>query len=248
MHGELDDKNIEFNSRIDNDINCFKAIPDDMKQIIIYCHNLGSDSMWALRFCEELYNKKVGIISFDLPGHGLDSTDFKKFNLTLCLNYLNIVINYVKRMYPNVKINLLGSSFGSYIILNRLIRNIEKYNSVLLMSPCVKIIDYLKTEHNLSLDYYNNHEYKLLYGKVKLYKETYLDFLNNDVFDNKKIIRNNDIFVIHGEDDRVINISIIEEFCKNLNIPLKKIENAPHEFYSFLNQVNKFVFDKINNS
>ena len=246
MHGELDDKNIEFNSRIDNDINCFKAIPDDMKQIIIYCHNLGSDSMWALRFCEELYNKKVGIISFDLPGHGLDSTDFKKFNLTLCLNYLNIVINYVKRMYPNVKINLLGSSFGSYIILNRL--NIEKYNSVLLMSPCVKIIDYLKTEHNLSLDYYNNHEYKLLYGKVKLYKETYLDFLNNDVFDNKKIIRNNDIFVIHGEDDRVINISIIEEFCKNLNIPLKKVENAPHEFYSFLNQVNKFVFDKINNS
>ena len=147
-----------------------------------------------------------------------------------------------------IKINLLGSSFGSYLILNRLIRNIERFNSVLLMSPCVKIIDFLESEHNLTLDYYDNHQYKLLYGKVKLYKDTYLDFCNNDVFNNKKIIRNNDIYIIHGEDDRVINMSVIEEFCNNLNISLKTVENAHHEFYSYLNQVNKFIFDKINNS
>lgn len=248
MYEEIDTKNLEFNIHIDNDINCFKAIPNDMEQIIIYCHNIGSDSMWALRFYEELYDRKIGIISFDLPGHGLDITDFRKFNLTLCLNYLNIVINYVKRIYPKVKINLLGSSFGSYLILNRLIRNIERFNSVLLMSPCVNIINFLESEHNLTLDYYNNHDYKLLYGKIKLYKNTYLDFLDNDVFNNKKIIRNNDIYVIHGEDDRVIDIGLIEQFCNNLNIPLTRVPNAPHEFYSYLNQVNKFIFDKINNS
>lgn len=248
MYEEVDTRNLEFNIHIDNDINCFKAIPNDMEQIIIYCHNIGSDSMWALRFYEELYDRKIGIISFDLPGHGLDVTDFRKFNLTLCLNYLNIVINYVKRIYPKVKINLLGSSFGSYLILNRLIRNIERFNSVLLMSPCVNIINFLESEHNLTLDYYNNHDYKLLYGKIKLYKNTYLDFLDNDVFNNKKIIRNNDIYVIHGEDDRVIDISLIEQFCNNLNIPLTRVPNAPHEFYSYLNQVNKFIFDKINNS
>lgn len=248
MKKEVINRNIQFNSRIDNNINCFKSIPDDMQHIIIYCHNLGSDCSWALRFCEELYDKKIGIISFDLPGHGLDNTDFKKFDLILCLNYLNIVINYVKRMYPNIKINLLGSSFGSYLILNRLIRNIERFNSVLLMSPCVNIIDFFQKEHNLTLDYYNNHEYKILYGNVKLYKNTYLEFLENDVFDNKKIIRNNNIFVIHGEDDRVINIEEIQEFCNNLNIPLTRVPNAPHEFYSYLNQVNNFIFDKINNS
>ena len=248
MKKDVINRNIQFNSRIDNNINCFKSIPDDMQHIIIYCHNLGSDCSWSLRFSEELYDKKIGIISFDLPGHGLDNIDFKKFNLILCLNYLNIVINYVKRMYPDIKINLLGSSFGSYLILNRLIRNIERFNSVLLMSPCVNIIDFLQREHNITLDYYNNHEYKILYGNVKLYKNTYLEFLENDVFNNKKIIRNNDIFVIHGEDDRVINIEVIQEFCNNLNIPLTRIPNAPHEFYSYLNQVNNFIFDKINNS
>ena len=248
MKEEFVHKNVQFNCRIDNNINCFKSIPKDMKQLIIYCHNLGSDCTWALRFNEELYNNKVGIISFDLPGHGLDNTNFKKFNLNLCLNYLNTVINYVKRTYPDIKINLLGSCFGSYLILNRLIRNIERFNSILLMNPCVNIIDFFQKEHNLTLDYYNNNEYRMLYGNVKLYKNTYLDFIENDVFDNKKIIRNNNIFVIHGEEDRTIDITVSEQFCNNLNIPLTRVSNAPHEFYSYLNQVNKFIFDKINNS
>lgn len=239
--------NVEFKVKIDNDINCFRVIPEDMKNIIIYCHNLGSDSSWALRFYKELCNHQIGIIAPDFPSHGLDNTDFKKFNLNLCLLYLDTVIKYVKRIYPDVKINLLGSSFGSYIILNRLIRNIEHFNTVLLMCPYVDLESIFKEQHNLTQEYYQNHEYKFLYGKVKLYYNTYLDFITNKVLNNSKIIRNNNIYVIYGTDDKVISLEMIESFCYNLNIPLTKVKGAPHEFYSYLNEVNKFIIDKVNN-
>lgn len=245
---ETDIPNIEFKVKIDSDINCFRVIPNNMQQIIIYCHNLGSDCTWALRFYQELYNHQIGIIAFDFPSHGEDCTDFKKFNIGLCLIYLDTVIRYVKRVYPNIKINLLGSSFGSFIILNRLIRNIERFNTVLLMCPDVDIRTTLKEQHNLTEEYYENHEYKYLCGKFKLYKSTYLEFVNSEIFDNPKITRNNDIYVIYGTDDRVIKPEIMESFCHNLSIPLTKINNAPHEFYSYLNQVNNFILDKVNNS
>lgn len=244
----LDGVNVEFKVKIDNDINCFRVIPRNMKQIIIYCHNLGSDGTWALRFYKELYKHQIGIIAPDLPGHGLDRTDFKKFNLNLCLIYLDTVVKYVKRVYPGVKINLLGSSFGSYVILNRLIRNIERFNTVLLMCPDIDLETIFNEQHHLTADYYQNHEYKYLYGKVKLYSNAYFDFIEHRVFDNTKITRNNNIYVIYGTDDNVVSPDLTEAFCHNLNIPLTKIKGAPHEFYSYLNEVNKFIIDKINNS
>ena len=243
----IKDCEIEYRFNIDNDINCFKAIPNNMEHIVIYCHNLTSDSTWALRFYEELLKNKIGVFSFDLPSHGNDNTDYKKFNLTLCLNYFNIVINYVKRTYPNVKINLLGSSFGSYLILNRLLRNIEHYNSVMLMSPCINIKDYFNKQFEINEEYFNEHDYKLIYGKTKIYKNTYLDFLNNSEFDNR-VTRNNNVYIIHGEDDRIIDKENIKEFCNNLNIELTLVPNAPHEFYSYIKQLNKFIINKINNS
>ncbi len=244
----FNDVNVEFKVKIDYDINCFRVIPKDMKNIIIYCHNLGSDGTWALRFYKDLYKQQIGIIAPDFPGHGLDQTDFKKFNLNSCLIYLDNVIKYVKRIYPGVKINLLGSSFGSYIILNRLIRNIEHFNTVLLMCPDIDLETIFKEQHHLTVEYYQNHEYKFLYGKVKLYYNAYLDFISHNVLNNDKITRNNNIYVVYGTDDKVISSDLMESFCHNLNIPLTKIKGAPHEFYSYLNEVNQFIIDKINNS
>ena len=39
----------------------------------------------------------------------------------------------------------------------------------------------------------------------------------------------------------------VKEFCNKLNIELTLVPNAPHEFYSYIKQLNKFIINKINN-
>ena len=94
------DLRVKFNYLINDKINTFSAIPrDNMNKIIIYCHGLGANKIWATRFYDYLLTNKIGIISFDFPGHGEDKTDFVYFNLSLCISYLEEMIDYVKIKY-----------------------------------------------------------------------------------------------------------------------------------------------------
>ncbi len=114
---------------INNRINIIEYIPaNKLEKIAIYCHGLGSNKNLVNRFSKDLLNNNVGVVSFDFPGHGDDKTYFSLFNLSLCIEYLEEVIKYTKDNY-NVPICLFGSSFGGYVILNRLIirsNDIEK--------------------------------------------------------------------------------------------------------------------------
>ena len=80
------DRRVNFNYLIDERINALSAISDEhMNKIVIYCHGLGSNKTWAIKFYENLLNENIGIVSFDFPGHGEDNTDFSDFDLSLCI-------------------------------------------------------------------------------------------------------------------------------------------------------------------
>ena len=149
------DVRVKYNHLVNNKINTFMAVDDSVDRIVIYCHGLGANKIWATRFYDYLLTNKIGIISFDFPGHGEDKTDFVYFNLSLCISYLEEMIDYVKIKY-NVPIYLFGSSFGGFVILNKLIKTDINIKKAMLMCPAINFCEIIERKLGISLDYFNN--------------------------------------------------------------------------------------------
>lgn len=249
----MDEKNIEkvkrdtrvkFNYLVNNKINTFSAIPkDSMNKMIIYCHGLGSNKTWAARFYDDLLKNKIGIISFDFPGHGADKTDFSLFNLSLCINYLEEIIAYVKTKY-NVPIYLFGCSFGGFIVLNKLIRNNINIEKTMLMCPAINFCEIMERKSGISLDYFETNTSMSLYNNIKIYKDAYLEFKNGDNAIKKYKFQN--ISIIHGTSDKTVLYKDISDFCKKNNLKLTTIKYGKHELYNYDNEIIKFLLKSIN--
>lgn len=151
------DSRIEFLKKIKG-INVFKAMSDNkIDKIVIYCHGLGSNKNLILRFYDKLLDNNIGIVAFDFPGHGQDETDFKEFDLNKCISYLEKVIFYVKNEYQ-VPIYLFGSSFGGFVILNRLVNNSDDIMKTILMCPAINFCEIMERKSGISIDYFNNND------------------------------------------------------------------------------------------
>ena len=237
------DNRVKWNKIMKNNIKTFCALPSkNIEKIIIYCHGLGSNKSYASRFYEELLKNNIGIIAFDFPGHGEDRTDFSQFSLALCIQYLEQIIQYSKETY-NVPIYLFGSSFGGFVILNKLIQNSMNIEKVILMCPAINFFDILNRKTNIKEDYYNSHEYLPLYNGIKIYPKTYFELkkANNEV----KNYNFNDIAIIQGTDDKTVLCNEIQAFCLKNNLKLKIIEEGKHELYKFDNEIIKFILNNI---
>ena len=238
------DSRVRFNYLINNKINTFSAIPEDnMNKIIIYCHGLGSNKAWASRFYDDLLKNKIGIISFDFPGHGDDKTDFSLFNLSLCITYLEEIITYVKTKY-NVPIYLFGCSFGGFVVLNKLIQNNKNIEKTMLMCPAISFCEIMEHNSGISLDYFNANEFMTLYNSIKIYKNAYLEFKNGDNDVKNHELQN--ISIIHGTADKTVSYKNISDFCKKNNLELTIIEDGKHELYNYDNEIVNFLLNYVN--
>ena len=238
------DARVKFNYLVNNKIYTFSAIPENnMNKIIVYCHGLGSNKLWATRFYDDLLKNKIGIISFDFPGHGEDKTDFSLFNLNLCITYLEEMITYVKTKY-NVPIYLFGCSFGGFVILNKLTHNDTNIEKTMLMCPAINFCEIMEHKSGMSLDNFNTNTFMPLYNNIKIYKDTYLEFKKGDA--NIKHYKFHNISIIHGILDKTVLYKDISNFCKKNNLPLTTIENGKHELYDYDYKIISFLLKNVN--
>ena len=218
-------------SIIGKKINIIENIPiDDLEKTVIYCHGLGSNKNLVNRFSKDLLNNNIGVVSFDFPGHGDDKTDFSLFNLSLCIEYLEEVIKYTKDKY-NVPICLFGSSFGGYVILNKLIRGDKDIDKIILMCPAINFCEIMELKSGITDDYFDTNEFMPLYNNIKIYKDAYLEFKNGDEKIRKAKFR--DISIIQGMLDKTVSYEIIKDFCLRNNLELITIEKGKHELYGY---------------
>ena len=165
---------------VNNKINIIENMPiDELEKIVIYCHGLGSNKNLVNRFSKDLLNNNIGVVSSDFPGHGDDKTPFSLFNLSLCIEYLEEVIKYIKNKY-NVPICLFGSSFGGFVVLNRLIIRNNDIDKTILMCPAINFCEIMELKSGISIDYFDTNEFMPLYNNIKIYKDSYLEFKNGD--------------------------------------------------------------------
>ena len=236
------DVRVKYNHLVNNKIYTLMAVDDSVDRIVIYCHGLGANKIWATRFYDYLLTNKIGIISFDFPGHGEDKTDFLYFNLSLCISYLEEMIDYVKIKY-NVPIYLFGSSFGGFVILNKLIKTDINIKKTTLMCPAINFCEIIERKLGISLDYFNTNEFVPLYNNIKIYKDAYLEFKNgNNAVKNYEF---QNVSIIQGTLDRTVLYDDISKFCKKNNLKLTTIEGGKHELYGYDEEIINFMLENI---
>lgn len=226
--------------KIEN-IECVKCILNECNQILIYCHGIGTNKLEALPYCKALLDNNIGIVSFDLPCHGDDTLD--EFSLSNCLNYLNKVYNYILEEYPNKKISIFGSSFGAYLILNKTKKE-NNFYKVLLKSTAINFLEAAQLKLEIPDDFFDTNEYLGPFLNIKLYKKDYFEFKNNDLMNDFNKIKDN-IYMIHGDEDRTILLENINKFALKYKISLKVINGARHSFKGFEKEVIEFLLDKL---
>lgn len=233
--------NIEFLIR--EKIHTFSAIPsNNRKGIIIYCHGLGSNKEWITRFYNRLLEESFLVFSFDFPGHGNDTTNFHQFTLDLCINYLNEVIDYIKKRY-NLPIYLFGCSFGGFVILNRLLDKCDDIKETILMCPAINFYEILKNKTDISDNYFRGNSYLPLYNNIKIYKETYNEFKYGEK--QIKLAKFSHISIIQGNLDKTVNYKKVVNFCNKNNLKLSIIQNGKHELYGYDNEISNFIISVI---
>ncbi|MBP3800117.1 MAG: alpha/beta fold hydrolase [Bacilli bacterium] len=216
---------------------------NSLNGIIIYCHGLGSNKEMSQRFSDKLVKNNIGLIAFDFPGHGEDSTDFKDFNLDLCIDYLNRVITSIKNEY-DVPIYLFGSSFGGFVILNRLINKSSDISKTILMCPAINFCEIMENKTEISLDYFNDNEYKYLYNNIKIYKDSYISFKEGDNNIKNNYFKN--IFIIEGTDDQTTTYESMKEFSSKNDLDMLTIESGKHELYGYDDEIVNYIISIIN--
>ena len=109
---------------------------------ILIVHGLGEHSGRYKNFAEKFENKKVGIYSFDLIGHGKSSGlkghigNFEEF-----IDATEDALIYVRKQNLNIPIVLFGHSLGGLISLFFLIeRESREIHSSIISSPWIKTV------------------------------------------------------------------------------------------------------------
>lgn len=154
---------------------------------------------------------KKAVVLYDYRGYGKSSKyTHSKFSLS-DINFvtdLRAVIQYAQKKFPQAKISLYGFSMGASISL--LASKDENIDGLFLDSPMIDPDDVIARISNKNI---------FLNEKEKFNLTNYADQ-----------IRAKEVFIIHGKNDKVIDINIITKFYSQ--IVIKKniliLENNTH--------------------
>lgn len=224
---------------INDKIPIYEIIPDELKEIIITIHGLGGSKKEILKLPQKLLKENIGFISFDFPYHGTSKEDYQSYTVANCLNVIDQVYNYALTNYPNVKINFIGNSLGSLYLYIYL----QTYRT-----PCKVVFKSmpLNNYQNLKKKFLKkdtNDYFEVGYGR-RLSKQLISDIKSLEDSLNELTLNKNNILFINGTEDKISDIDLIRNFCKEYNYNLCEIEGAPHNFKNeYLNKANNEIFD-----
>lgn len=93
---------------------------DTIEHVLIGIHGFGGtkESSVLRAVAEEMFFYKTATITFDLPAHGESTLHSRDLSLANCRETLMAVVDYAKKLFPQVeKFGVFASSFGAYIAL-----------------------------------------------------------------------------------------------------------------------------------
>ena len=201
-----------------------------LKTIIIAVHGFSSskNSYINKKIAPILKENQIGMICFDLPGHG----DRKSELLTVdgCLKSIKDMEDYVRSIYSG-PISLTGKSFGGFLLLRYLENNSNKYFKTILMAPAleqVKIWRYDEEEEGSKLIMSLEKGKNFIRDGMEVDVSVLKDFFMFDIFNHLNI--ENDIKLVYGTKDITVSNENIVKLSKLKNWQLFAVDGADH-FY-----------------
>lgn len=206
------------------------------KQVVIFCHGLGSskDSPTVLTVSPALRERGIGTIAFDFPGHGESPADGEQFRVENCVKDLASVQAHVQTCCPGAEIGYFASSFGAYINLVYLSASDRAGQSAYLRCAAVDMAGIMRRftapEHLAQME---ARGYVLLdqeYTRPLKITREFLDDL--DAFDVFRLYRPGSarLEMIHGTADETAPLEDARRFAGFSGARLLEVEGADHRF------------------
>lgn len=207
-----------------------------IERVIVCCHGFGGskDSRGIETFAQRAVTKRKGtaVVTFDWPCHGEDGR--KNLLLEDCDLYLTIVLDYVRETWGIQDPFAYGTSFGGYLLLKYISDHGNPFRKVALRCPAIDMYDALMG----IID--EDKRAKLKAGKTVLagfdrevkISSALLDGLRAANLRQRSFFDYaDDVMVVHGTADEIIDYQASFTFCDDNVIPLVTVEGADHIFH-----------------
>ena len=183
-----------------------------LKKIVIAIHGYTSCKEDAIinALSKELKKQSIGLLAFDLPGHGVNGAPLTVEN---CFGTIYAAENYL-RQYEK-PICFFGYSFGGYLTLLYLSKSSAKYSNIVLCAPAIDM-------------------YKAICNSGQVNQP------NVDLCQIEEVKRNNvlsvaksideTIHIVYGTKDNVVDNNDIFKLDELINCRLYPVEGAGHDF------------------
>ena len=229
-----------------------KIYCDDIKSVqtaVLFGHGFGGhkDNKAAERFAKRVLekNKNIAVVTFNWPCHGDDVR--QKLQLDDCMTYLDIVISYIRTGLNAEKIYAYATSFGGYLFLKYIADNGSPFDKMAFRCPAVDMYSVITKAimKDEELD-------RILQGKtvlvgfdrkIKVTRSFLEDLTASDVQGNDYMDHADDILILQGTADEIVQFSSVKSFAENNVINFIPVEGADHRFIDLnkLNYVNSEV-------
>lgn len=231
------EKNFDINEQ-GHSIRCklfYDKDPYLAENVVLILHGFGSgkDLKSNTKFGERLTAKykNYAAIAFDLPAHGSDAR--KKLTVKECLEYVKLVVNYAKEKLQANNVYAYGTSLGGYLVLRYIAERDNPFTKIALRAPALQI--YHSLSSRLTEDERNKiaKGKEILFGferKVRVGKDFFDELTQGDILQYEYLDFADNILIVHGTADEMVNISILQTFAESNVIDLITVKDADHPF------------------
>jgi len=116
-------------------------IPDgSMNALVIIVHGIGQHSGCYDEWAEKFALQSIGVLTFDLRGHGRSPGIRGHTSLNIIKDDLRAIIDGARRKFPNVPIVLFGHSMGGLIVLSMAVDKNAGVQGFIASSPWLKLV------------------------------------------------------------------------------------------------------------
>lgn len=209
-----------------------------ISKVILFVHGFAGhkDNSSAQKFAARILNKYKGIalLVFNLPCHGDDVK--KKIDLNDCMDYMKLVISYINEQWNNPCLYAYATSFGGYLVLNYIKEFDNPFKKIVLRSPAVNMAETLTNTIITESELEQIEKGKIISvgfdRKVGVNKQFLSDLEKNDIQQLDYLEFAEDILILHGTKDEIVQFKTAQNFAENNLITFITVENADHRFQS----------------
>lgn len=224
-----------------NIVSCVKKVPDRPKGIVLAIHGFTSskESPTYRLLLDRLPSAGLGVICIDLPGHGMEESAKEVLRIPGALDSIESAEQYALNHYPRCGICYFASSFGAYLTGLYISTRDHAGRKAFWRSAAVNMpelfikkvptekekqqLEDLKTKGYFDTD-------MDLHRPVRITKDMYNDFLQNDLFElfDPDRFGKHRIAMAHGKEDDVIAPEAAERFAKKYKLPVTWFPDEGH--------------------